>query len=254
MPTTMRKISLLFFISFLFLQLKADPQVDLLNANTAYKNSQFAEAVSLYEKVIAAGYASSELYYNLGNAYYKSGQLPSSILYYERALKLDPSNEDIIYNLKVANNQIIDKIDELPALFYEKWWSTAITLFKPDTWAIITLVLFFIFFLMLAIFLLSRSIGIRRLLLPVAIVLLFITLGTFIIAHKTTDNAVNRKNAIVFAPVLNVKSSPEDNGTDLFVIHEGLKVEIIDELSGWREIKIANGSKGWIKSETIIPI
>lgn len=232
----------------------ADPMADISKANKAYQEGFFENAVSLYEKVIKSGYASSELYYNLGNAYYKLDNFTLAILYYERALKLDPSNEDIVYNLKVANNQIIDKIDQLPQLFYEKWWENLKVLNSPDGWATLTIVLFFLFFLFIAVFLLSTSVSFRRVLLLLSFLLLFFTGITFILAMESYHEATNRKEAIVYTASLPVKSSPEESGIDLFVIHEGLKVEIIDELSGWKEIRIANGSKGWVKSETIIPV
>lgn len=235
-------------------KLSADPMADITKANKAYQEGFFENAVSLYEKVIKEGHTSSELYYNLGNAYYKLDNFPLAILYYERALKLEPGNEDIVYNLKVANNQIIDKIDQLPQLFYERWWGNLKTINSPDGWATLSIILFSVFFLAIALFLLSTSVSLRRILLPVSVVVLFFTGVSFILALESYTEATNRKDAIVFSPALPVKSSPEESGIDLFVIHEGLKVEIIDELSGWKEIRIANGSKGWVKSETIIPV
>lgn len=232
----------------------ANPQSEINNANKAYQNGLYDEAVTKYEVVIEQGYTSAELYYNLGNAYFKTNKIPSAILFYERALKLDPTNEDIIYNLKVSNNQIIDKIDELPRLFYLNWWESLKQLASPDNWAILVIILISLFFLSIAAFLLSPSVNLRRILLPIGIVLLFFSSLAFVIAHSTYKHATNKNEGIVFAASLSVKSSPEESGIDLFVVHEGLKVQIIDELTGWKEIRIANGSKGWVKSETIVPI
>ena len=61
----------------------------------------------------------------------------------------------------------------------------------------------------------------------------------------------NRKGAVIFSSTVTVKSSPDESGTDLFVIHEGLKVDIKEELSGWCNIKIADGSSGWVKQSTL---
>lgn len=245
---------LLFFYSLAISLATANPQTEINNANKAYQNGLYEEAVSIYEKVIEQGYTSSELYYNLGNAYFKANKIPSAILYYERALKLDPTNEDIVYNLKVSNNQIIDKIDELPKLFYQRWWESLNQLNAPDEWAIFAIILFSLLFISIALFLLSPSVKLRRVLLPIGFGLLFLTALVFIIAQNTYKNANSKNEGIVFTASLSVKSSPEESGVDLFVIHEGLKVQIIDELTGWKEIRIANGSKGWVKSETIEPI
>jgi len=250
----MKEKLLLLILSFIVLTATADQQAVIQKANTAYQAGFYENAAKLYEQVIKDGYASSELYYNLGNAYFKADKFPSAILNYERALKLDPSNEDIIYNLKVANNQIIDKIDQLPKLFYERWWESLKQLLSPDAWAVTTIILFVVFFIVIAIFLLSTSVGLRRVLLISGLLLLFVTGIFFIFAYETSEEAREHREAIVFEPTLPVKSSPEETGIDLFVIHEGLKVQVIDELTGWREIRIANGSKGWVKSETLVAI
>lgn len=249
-----RTTLLIFLIHLISNTLVANPDADILKANTAYQAGFYENAISLYEKVIKEGFTSSELYYNLGNAYFKANNNPSAILNYERALKLDPGNEDLIYNLKVANNQIIDKIDQLPKLFYERWWLSLKQLNSTDGWAKLSIILCAVLFILVAVFLLSTSVKLRRLLLASFLIVLFLMSTAFILAYETYSDAVKQREAIVFDATLAVKSSPEDSGIDLFVIHEGLKVEILDELTGWREIRIANGSKGWVKSRAIVPI
>jgi tetratricopeptide (TPR) repeat protein len=251
----MKKSVLIIIITLLSaFNLFAQWQSEIDKANKAYKEGFFENAVTLYKKVIDQGYTSSELYYNLGNAYFKSGEIPLAILNYERAKRLDPANEDISHNLQIANTRIIDKIDQLPALFYEKWWDSLQQFLSPDGWAITTLSLFFILFVTLAFFLLSRSLKTRKTLLIVAIFFLTTTILSFILSLQTYNEAMQSKEAIVFDASLPVKSSPEETGVDLFIIHEGLKVTIVDELSNWKEIKIANGSKGWVKNEALVII
>jgi tetratricopeptide (TPR) repeat protein len=229
----------------------ANANTTIQKANTAYQAGFYENAASLYEQVIEQGKVSSGVYYNLGNSYFKMDEISKAILNFERALKLDPSNEDIIYNLRVANNKIIDKIDQLPQLFYIKWWDSLKQLISPDGWAIMFTAFFFSFFLITALFLLSTSIRLRKTFLFSGLSVLIFTIISFTIAYQSYKDAAFNKEAIVFAPSLPVKSSPEESGIDLFVIHEGLKVQIIDHLTGWEEIRIANGSKGWVKSETI---
>ena len=52
-------------------------------------------------------------------------------------------------------------------------------------------------------------------------------------------------------PSVNGKSSPDNSGTDLFVIHEGSKVTVEDEMGDWFEIKLSDGNKGWIPSGSL---
>ena len=61
------------------------------------------------------------------------------------------------------------------------------------------------------------------------------------------DSLVDSRAAIVTAPSVSVKSSPSDRSTDLFLIHEGSKVEILDASMGeWMEVKFEEGKQGWI--------
>ncbi len=231
------------------LSLLAGPQDDFDKANKAYSAGFYENAISLYEKIIADGSASPDIFYNLGNAYFKLDDIPSAILNYERALKWDPSNEDYQYNLKVANNKIVDKIDVLPELFYVRWWKSLKLWFSPDGWAKTALFTFALIFITVALFLLTSRMWMRKALFSFGILLILVNLISGIIAMQTYKEAKNQRTAIIFTPTVPVKSSPDESSIDLFVIHEGLKVTVIDEIGDWNEIRIANGSKGWIQSE-----
>lgn len=236
------------------LMLHANPQAEIDKANKAYMAGFFENSITIYEKIIASGFSSPELCYNLGNAYFKTSNLPSAILNYERALKSDPGNEDIIYNLAVANSRIVDKIEVLPELFYIRWWKSMKTMLSPDGWAGMAIISFSVLFLVLAIFLLTRTITGRKIFFVTGILILLVSIISGIIAWQTTNESLNQNAAIVFTPTLPVKSSPDDSSIDLFVIHEGLKVQIIDKIGDWNEIRIANGSKGWVKTGELKPV
>jgi len=234
--------------------LQANPQAEIDKANKAYMAGFFENSITIYEKIISDGLSSPELYYNLGNAYFKTNNLPSAILNYERALKYDPGNEDILFNLAVANTRIVDKIEILPELFYIQWWKTLKALLSPDGWAAVAIISFAMLFVLIAIFLLTRTISGRKLFFVSGILFLIINIISGIIAWQTTTESRQQNTAIVFTPTLPVKSSPDFSSIDLFVIHEGLKVKIIDRIGDWNEIRIANGSKGWVKTEDLKPV
>ncbi len=217
-----------------------------VKANNEYVAQLYSNAVEDYEKIIAKGYASAELYYNLGNSYYKLNEIPSAILYYEKAKKLDPKNDDIEFNLNVANTKIVDKIEPVPELFIWQWWRGLYDLFSADTWTKISISLFILFFILLAFYLLSRVLIIRKTAFYAGLIVLFLTVFTFFISWQRYTVIANEKDAIVFTPTITVKSSPSENSVDLFVIHEGSKVRIIQKVGTWCEIKIANGSVGWL--------
>ena len=74
---------------------------------------------------------------------------------------------------------------------------------------------------------------------------------TFMFGRQQEKQFSERNTAIIFSPSVTAKSSPDDGGTDLFVLHEGVKVWIIEKLNGWLEIQLADGNKAWIPETTL---
>ena len=246
-----KKAFLLFLLLISKLMIYADGQADFEKANKAYMAGFYENAITIYEDILARGQAAPELYYNLGNAYFKNDEISKAILSYERALKLKPGSEDFHHNLLIANNKRIDKMDTLPDFFYVKWWNAVKYEFSANQWARLSLISFTLIFIFVALFLLSRKAFFKRMVFYTAIVILLINILSGIMAWQTHTESIQKNTAIVFAPTLPVKSSPDESSIDLFVIHEGLKVQIIDKIGDWNEIKIENGSKGWVKAETL---
>jgi tetratricopeptide (TPR) repeat protein len=230
----------------------ADDNSLLLNeANKLYSQNDYQQAANLYQKVIENGFESPGLYYNLGNTYFKLDDMPRAILYYEKARKLAPGDDDIQFNLAIANNRIIDKIETVPEAFYVRWWESLVYAFSLDTWGWISLAAFGLMVLMLLVFLLSNVVWIRKTGFWSGIVFLVLFGISFLLAQQKHNSFSRDHQAIVFTPTVTIKSSPTDSSIDLFVIHEGTKVQLIDHLGDWYEIEIANGSVGWLKEEDI---
>ncbi|MCD4696559.1 MAG: tetratricopeptide repeat protein [Bacteroidales bacterium] len=220
-------------------------------ANLAYSNEYFPEAIDNYTQIMDAGYESADLYFNLGNAFYKLNDFPSAILYYEKAKKLAPGNEDISFNLDIVNTKIVDKIEPVPEIFLKSWWRSIHNVFSGDTWTIICMAGFFLFFIFLAFYLLSSITRIRKLAFFIGLIILGITFFTFLVSYQKYNTLKNDNYAIVFSPTIVVKSSPNPNSVDLFVVHEGSKVLIKDKVGDWWEIRIANGSVGWLPGNSM---
>lgn len=222
-----------------------------LSANQHYSNNEFEVAIAKYEQIIAKGYESSELYFNLGNAYYKTRNIGKAIVNYERAKLLNPKNEDILFNLELANSLIVDKIDEIPT-FPLKLWIRNIVLFLPsDTWAIISIFSFIILLLALLLYLFAKTVLLKKVSFWLGILFFISSILSFIFSFQHKELLTKRDYAIVINPSLTAKSTPDMNGTDLFVIHEGLKVKIEDLLGEWCEIKLSDGNKGWVRITSI---
>jgi SH3-like domain-containing protein len=60
--------------------------------------------------------------------------------------------------------------------------------------------------------------------------------------------------AIIINTLVSGKSSPDNSGTDLFVLHDGTKVTIEDKVGEWYEIRLSDGNKGWIPVNSLIII
>lgn len=249
----MKQIFNILIFLLLFIQAASSAKVDTLfsRANQEYANEMYTNAIDDYQLIIQTGVESAELYFNLGNAYFKINDIPSAVLYYEKAKKLKPNDEDINFNLNVANTQIVDKIEPVPELFLKQWWRSIYNIFIADTWAMISVVGFILFFVLLAFYLLSKLIVIRKSAFYAGLIVLLLTLFTFTIAFQKYNILKHQKEAIVFVPTITVKSSPNQNSVDLFVIHEGAKVKILETVGNWNEIKIANGSVGWLPKESL---
>jgi len=214
--------------------------------NKAYQNKQYEKAISQYQNIIDKNFESAILFYNLGNAYYKNNEKAKSLLWYERALKLDPSNDDIIHNITFVNQKLEDKIETVPVLFITRWVQSTASSLSSHQWAILSIVSFGIILLSILCFLLIHKLWFRYSSVISLILALFIFIFSIYFAIKNTQIMKNHDDAIVMKSIVVGKSAPNDSGNDLFVIHEGLKVQITDQLNDWYEIKLPNGEKGWV--------
>ena len=219
-------------------------------ANQLYSSASYLEAVVQYESVIASGYESASLYFNLGNAYFKLNDIPSAVLFYEKAHKLDPTDEDIKFNLKLANSRIIDKMEPIPEFFLKSWWSDARDIFSSNQWAKLGLSGFILGLISVIMFIISSSVFIRKIAFWTAVLLISLMSLSFLFSISSYREFSKQSSGIIFTPTVTVKSSPTENSVDIFVIHEGTKVTITDSVESWSEVRLANGSVGWVKTDS----
>lgn len=226
-----------------------DAYVDSLwnSANAAYAEGRWDAAVSDYEMISGLGLESAALYCNTGNAYAKSGNVPMAILYYERALKVDPSYEDAAYNLELMNSRIQDRIETVPEFFLTKFLNDISYILDSDAWAIVSLVLLAAVLAMFLLFLLAPSVAGRRAGFFTGVVLLVFMSFAFGFSVSQKKAYMNADHAIVMRPVVSVKSSPSAEASkDLFILHEGTKVTVLDQVGNWNNISLADGRQGWL--------
>ena len=242
---------LLFLVIPAAVQAQNDDYVDSLwnDANQAYVEGRWADAVAGYEMISGMGLESAALYCNTGDACFKNGEPAKAILYYERALKLDPSYSDARFNLELLNSAIQDRIDPVPEFVLKTWFRNFCYVMDSDAWAVCFLVLFALALAMTLLFILARSVAGRRTGFFTGIVMLLAAVLSLTFSIWQKRDGMRTDDAIIMRPVTSAKSSPSaEASTDLFVLHEGTKVKILDEVGSWKNIELADGRQGWIPS------
>ncbi|MBN1159335.1 MAG: tetratricopeptide repeat protein [Bacteroidales bacterium] len=256
--TVARKRWRIFLLSAIFISASqaamnaVQPDSLISEANQHYIGLQFDQAAALYRSVLDSGYESAELYYNLGNAYYKMNRLAEAILFYEKALELSPYDDDIRNNLDMANMFIVDQVETIPVLFLKRWWKLAVNVLPPDAWAVLSLLLLLVSLSLLFLHIVfADRIRHGKYLLPFGLTVLFLSVLLYVFSISRKKSIVRNDKAVVLDLSVTVRSSPDELGTSVFMLHEGTKVEILDSLENWREIKIANGNQGWLLKSSI---
>ena len=219
----------------------------------AYTEGQYAEAAAAWQGILDAGLSSADLYYNAGNAYFKLGETGKAILNYERAARLDPASADIRYNLDFARGTTQDRIDSVPEFFLEAWGRKACYLLPSNVWAVLSIVFFALTLSLVLLFLLGPSSAARKAGFFTGIVTLLIALLGWDFAHWQKREAESADEAVVMRAVSPVKSSPSgDNAAkDLFILHEGTKVRLLDTVGSWHNIELADGRQGWLRASDV---
>ena len=226
---------------------KIDAIPTLAEADSAYIQGDYLTAISIYEWIVENQGVNATLYMNLGNCWLKRDEVAKAILYYERAYLIDPSDPDVRFNLELARTKTVDKVNPVNQLFIVVWFKKLLAILDVNGWAVLTVILFAFTILLAGVLLFSKKSGIRKLSFSFSVFFLLLSILSFIFATTQMGNIRNRDTAIIMSPSVTVKSTPTSAGTDLFIIHEGRKVQILDSsMKEWVEIRLEDGNTGWI--------
>ena len=221
------------------------------NADDEYAKGNYQQAIKDYQEILKAG-VSSEIYYNLGNAYYRTDNITQALLAYERALQLSPGDNDIRFNLQYARSKTIDKITPETEMFFVTWYHSLVNFTSVDRWAKTAIVSIVMALLLILVFLFAPQMWARKSGFYGSAVFLLLFAFANLFAFQQKHELETKQGAIVIAPTVNVKKTPAASGTDVFVIHEGTRVDITDRgMKQWRGVKLADGREGWLKTSQI---
>ena len=220
-------------------------------ADEMYEKEQYSDAAKIYETLLKSNGEAAEVYYNLGNCYYKMDNIPLAVLNYERAILLSPGDNDIRANLALARGKTIDKVVPPSEMFFVTWWRDLANSMSIDAWEILGITSFLLVLIGVALYLFRTRLWVRKVGIYGAMLFFVVTLISNLAALSQHLGLKYRNTAIILAPSVTVKSSPSDRSTDLFLIHEGSKVEILDSsMKEWMEVKFEEGKQGWIPVST----
>jgi tetratricopeptide (TPR) repeat protein len=252
-----KKLNLIVLIIFLFACIgsgnifASDAESMMKQANDLYQKNNFSQAAEIYQKLIDSGYEGTTLYYNLGNSYYRLGKIGYAILNYERALKLSPGDDDIQHNLALANTKTVDKIEELPKFFIFQWWEGLLAMFTLSGWTYTVYILYILIIISFGIYFFVQKPHLQRNAFFTGIISTGILLIAAILLVVKLNREVNIKNAVIIEPTVIAKVSPDQQSSDAFVIHEGLKVRLEDNINGWLKIRLHDGKIGWTNKRNL---
>lgn len=222
------------------------------DADSAYIRNDFAAAVELYESILKNDGEAADIYYNLGNSYYKMDNIAKAVLNYERALLLNPGDRDIRFNLELARSKTVDKVTPSSEMFFVTWTQSLVNTMNEQEWARTGIIAFILTILTLSLFIFGKRIILKKVGFIAAICFFLITILANVFASEQKAELISHDNAIIMAPSVTVKSTPNESGTDLFILHEGRKVMIKDNtMKEWKEIRLEDGNVGWVPTSVI---
>lgn len=242
---------LTFFITSSGEVITQEPTAGFRAGTELYSSGKFQEALDAWMVLYNSGNRSAAIDYNIGNAYFKLGNVPGSILFYERALLLKPADEDILYNLQIAKTLAVDKFKEIPELFFITWFNFISLSLSTNSWAVVGLATFILFLVTLSLYFYSKNYRLKVTSFWVALLMLLFSVFSVSFSARNNRLVLNSDKAIIMTPQVNGKSSPDQSGTDLFLLHEGTKVTIGDNVGEWLEIRLSDGNKGWVPSNCL---
>ncbi len=217
--------------------------------NTAYREGNYQEAIQHYQAVLNTGFESSQVYYNLGNCYYKLDQIGRAILYYEKALRIDPNDPDIRLNLEIANLKTADRLETPPKFFLFAWWDSLKRAFSQKELTYLLLGFYILSILLVIAWLFLRFHRRRGWVVTLLSISATLTVLWAYLLISSIQAESQQRSAIVLPASVSVLSAPEENSTDVFILHAGVKVSVEEQRGEWMKIRLPDGKSGWLRSE-----
>ena len=236
--------------AFMLSAMSASAATTIESANAAYQSGNYQQAITLYEQALKAG-NSSELYYNLGNAYYRRNNITKALINYEKAYLYNPTDADIRHNLDYVRTKTIDKLIPSADIFFVSWYKSLVYSLSIYGWALFSLLMIIISLIALLTYLFTNNDLLRKFGFWTTLLTFLLFIFSVIFAFQQTNNITNSNCGIVTAEQVAVKKTPESGSETVVTIHEGTHLEVVDDgMSEWKEIELPDGKTGWIPTNS----
>ena len=228
----------------------ASPKGDFATANGHYQAGRYETALKMYLD-IDRQLANWQVLYNIGNCYFKLNRPLQAKIYYLRARKYKPLDRSIAKNIAIVNRSFADIIAPETPDFISRSIQVLQARLSLNTLSL--LLLMAILLLNGFLFLLLKQGGRKKIIYGLAFsLLLSLALGAY---HVQRIASLKQTTAAVVSAVHPVlRSGPGESNTELFKIHSGLEVKILDRRRDWVQVAASPQVAGWIelKSLTLI--
>lgn len=216
----------------------------------AFAKGDFKNAIKSYEAILAEGKDGEAVYYNLGNSYYKDNQLGKAILNYERALLLNPGDENAMKNLQIAKHKVKGEIDPVPPFFLRAWWNSTRNALGANIWGIIALLLFWGAMAGLSLWQLGKDKDQKKKGFLAGVGLLLLTIIPLSLAWSAYQYQKNTNEGILIRTTASLKSGAAEDSKEIRIIHEGTRLELMDQINIWHKVRLENGEIGWLDEKS----
>jgi len=246
----MKNVFFYLALALFSISMVAQNNLTFIEANEAYNKGAYEKATDLYEKILKTKNHSANLYFNLANSYYKLQKTGPSIYNYEKALSLAPNNKDIQINYGYAKQTRLDNIETLPKGFLKRFYESLVHL-PINFWAWFAVISVFLFVIGFILFYRSYNPSLRKVYFGVWSLSILLVIFSLIFAFATEKYQKNTKYAIIYLPEVRIQSEPNLRSEQLFKLHEGTKVQVIEMVDNWKKIRLTDGKIGWIPKKDI---
>ena len=137
-------------------------------------------------------------------------------------------------------------------MFFFAWYRSLVNMMNIDSWANLALISILLTLILALVYLFSSNILLRKIGFFGGLFFIVLFILSNIFAFQQTSELKSRDGAIVIVPSTVVKKTPSTNSSDQGVIHEGTRVDIMDDtMREWKGVRLADGREGWVQTSAI---